>query len=162
MEAFLKRSKPRKPDAGTQSNGASNEGPPAKRVKVESQSDEAEQSDESAAPETQRWKYTDDEEDFQREGRRPTDVENALPPAESEADAINEYETFKLSQASNHEDNTVEKAKPAWVRGQSSIYVDAFNLALDTVLDEESGLFDEKELDVFRQWTDLPYEAQFL
>ena len=37
-----------------------------------------------------------------------------------------------------------------------------FNLALDTVLDEESHLFDEAEKAVFEQWRALNYEAQYL
>lgn len=49
-----------------------------------------------------------------------------------------------------------------WGRGKSSIYVDAFNLALETVLAEEAHLFDEAEMEVFRQWRNLAYEAQYL
>lgn len=49
-----------------------------------------------------------------------------------------------------------------WVRGKSSIYVDAFNLALDTVLEDETHLFDGKEMAVFDQWRGLDYEAQYL
>jgi Fanconi-associated nuclease 1 len=70
---------------------------------------------------------------------------------------------MKSSQVSaGDDDGTVDQTKPAFVRYKSSIYVDAFNLALDTVLDEESHLFDEKEMDVFRQWRELDYEAQYL
>lgn len=43
-----------------------------------------------------------------------------------------------------------------------SFYVDAFNLALETVLDEESHLFDEKEMMIFDKWKQLNYEAQYL
>lgn len=161
MEAFLKRSNHRRPEVETE-NEATPEGPPVKRIRVDSQLDEADQSDDSSAAEPQRWKATDEDGEAQRNGRRPTGVENALPPAEFEEDAIQEYETFKLSQNSDHQNDATGKERPAWVRGQSSIYVDAFNLALDTVLAEESSLFDEKELDVFRQWKGLPYESQFL
>lgn len=45
---------------------------------------------------------------------------------------------------------------------RSSIYVDAFNLALDTVLQQESHLFSNGELDVFASWHGLDYEAQYL
>lgn len=45
---------------------------------------------------------------------------------------------------------------------RSSIYVDAFNLALDTVLDEEGYLFDEREHEVFGRYRKLDYEAQYL
>jgi Fanconi-associated nuclease 1 len=40
--------------------------------------------------------------------------------------------------------------------------VDAFNLALETVLDEEAHLFDEAEMEVFRKWRELDYESQYL
>lgn len=44
----------------------------------------------------------------------------------------------------------------------SSLYTDAFNLALDTVLEEESHLFSEEEAEVFAKYRSLPYEAQYL
>ena len=50
----------------------------------------------------------------------------------------------------------------SWAKGKSSIYVDAFNLALETVLEDEGHLFDEKEMEVFTQWRGLEYEAQYL
>ncbi|KAM0338960.1 hypothetical protein ACHAPQ_001950 [Fusarium lateritium] len=103
------------------------------------------------------------ETDLQNDGHsRPTDIETALPPAAEGKEAIEEYEAMKSSQATAEEDGTAEKPPPRWVRGQSSIYVDAFNLALDTVLDEESHLFDEKESEIFMQWRGLNYEAQYL
>ena len=46
--------------------------------------------------------------------------------------------------------------------GRSSIYVDAFNLALDTVLEDEAHLFSRAERCVFEQWKVLGYEAQYL
>ncbi|KAH7364599.1 VRR-NUC domain-containing protein [Rhexocercosporidium sp. MPI-PUGE-AT-0058] len=49
-----------------------------------------------------------------------------------------------------------------WIKGKSSIYVDAFNLALETVLKDEGHLFDEKEMEVFELWRQLDYEAQYL
>ncbi|KAL2885427.1 Fanconi-associated nuclease 1-like protein [Ceratocystis lukuohia] len=49
-----------------------------------------------------------------------------------------------------------------WVKGQRSLYVDAFTLTLDTVLTDESHLFDEKELEVFRQWRMLDYQEKYL
>ncbi|KIL90777.1 hypothetical protein FAVG1_05472 [Fusarium avenaceum] len=102
------------------------------------------------------------ETDTQNDGHsRPTDIESALPPAAEGKEAIEEYEAMKSSQATA-EDGATEKSQSRWVRGQSSIYVDAFNLALDTVLEEESHLFDENESEVFRQWRELNYEAQYL
>lgn len=44
----------------------------------------------------------------------------------------------------------------------SSLYTDAFNLALDTVLAEESHLFSEQEAEIFQRYRSLPYEAQYL
>ncbi|KAH9879326.1 hypothetical protein J1614_002765 [Plenodomus biglobosus] len=96
------------------------------------------------------------------EKERKTDLESALPPVKTGEEAVKEYEAFKASQ----EDKTGETGdrieNRSWVRGKSSLYVDAFNLALDTVLDEESHLFDEAESELFRIWRKLGYEAQYL
>jgi Fanconi-associated nuclease 1 len=92
---------------------------------------------------------------------RPTDVENVLPATQDEEEAIIEYENFKLSQSSS-QNRTSSKSAPLWTKGRSSIYVDAFILALDTVLDDESHLFDDKEMEIFRQWKELDYESQYL
>jgi Fanconi-associated nuclease 1 len=92
----------------------------------------------------------------------PTDFDNALLATHSDEEALKEYEALKLSQGHGNPDGTTGEARPLWVKGRSSIYVDAFNLALDSVLDEESHLFDKKEKEVFRQWRGLEYEAQFM
>ena len=60
------------------------------------------------------------------------------------------------------EDLKARLSQRNWTRGKSSIYVDAFNLALETVLEDEGHLFDEKEMEVFNQWKGLEYEAQYL
>jgi Fanconi-associated nuclease 1 len=91
-----------------------------------------------------------------------TDLESALPVVNVDADSIKEYEAFKASQTEDVPDGEESPKNRNWVKGKSSLYVDAFNLALDTVLDEESHLFDEAEMDVFRQWRHLDYEAQYL
>jgi Fanconi-associated nuclease 1 len=91
-----------------------------------------------------------------------TDLESALPPVNTNAEAIEEYEAFKASQGESVEETATRLKDRTWVRGKSSIYLDAFNLALDTVLDEESHLFDEAERAVFALWRDLSYEAQYL
>jgi Fanconi-associated nuclease 1 len=44
----------------------------------------------------------------------------------------------------------------------SSVYVDAFNLALDTMLEDEAHLFSWRERGVFACWRGLEYEAQHL
>ncbi|RDA84208.1 hypothetical protein CP532_0258 [Ophiocordyceps camponoti-leonardi (nom. inval.)] len=84
---------------------------------------------------------------------RITDVENVLPPTQDEDEAVDEYELIKSQQTDG---------ESKWARGKSSIYVDAFNLALDTVLEQESELFDEREKEVFEQWRGLDYESQYL
>lgn len=93
---------------------------------------------------------------------RVTEFEEALPPTQLDEEAIKEYEAMKSSQVDAGYDDGSREKRPAWVRYRSSIYVDAFNLALDTVLDEESHLFDEREMSVFHKWRELDYEAQYL
>jgi len=90
-----------------------------------------------------------------------TDLETALPPIETDSHAIEAYEATRAAEQS--EDGLQERLDGRkWVRGKSSIYVDAFNLALDTVLEDESHLFDEAEHAVFKHWRDIGYEAQYL
>ncbi|KAF2193659.1 hypothetical protein K469DRAFT_734892 [Zopfia rhizophila CBS 207.26] len=91
-----------------------------------------------------------------------TDLESALPPIKTDAEAIEEYEAFKASQEEQTGGAEGRLKDRKWARSKSSLYVDAFNLALDTVLDEESHLFDEPEMEVFRQWRELSDEAQYL
>jgi Fanconi-associated nuclease 1 len=96
------------------------------------------------------------------EEEHKTDLESALPPIKVDDEAIEAYEAFKASQEDGTEVPEQRLEKRTWVRGKSSLYVDAFNLALDTVLEDESHLFDEAETDVFRVWRELSYEAQYL
>ena len=88
-----------------------------------------------------------------------TDLEQALPPIQTDREAIEAYEAMRRG------DDT-ERAQRIdngeWVKGKSSIYVDAFNLALDTVLEEESHLFDASERKLFDDWKMLDYEYQYL
>jgi Fanconi-associated nuclease 1 len=91
-----------------------------------------------------------------------TDLESALPHIDTGAEAIEAYQAFKASQEDTSEGAEERLKDRSWIRGKSSLYVDAFNLALDTVLEEESHLFDEAESEVFRIWRDLNYEAQYL
>ncbi|KAF4962300.1 hypothetical protein FSARC_9610 [Fusarium sarcochroum] len=141
---------------------------PSKRAKrqgsPDSDSDQSHHSQNGASPRKKFVNKNPAEYEDQDEGNsRPTDIESALPPAAEGKEAIEEYEAMKSSQATAEDDDgTTEKTKPLWIKGRSSIYVDAFNLALDTVLEEESHLFDEKESEVFKQWRDLNYEAQYL
>lgn len=93
--------------------------------------------------------------------KAPTELESALPPVKTDKEAINEYEIMKASEQLP-EDIKTRLDQRNWTRGRSSIYVDAFNLALETVLEDEGHLFDEKEMKVFEQWKELDYEAQYL
>ncbi|KAJ5833220.1 hypothetical protein N7474_001531 [Penicillium riverlandense] len=93
-----------------------------------------------------------------------TDLETSLPPIKTDDQAIEEYEA---SHAAKQEDDAepglhVRLRDGVWQKGRSSIYVDAFNLALDTVLAEEAHLFDEAEMEVFKQWRELSYQSQYL
>lgn len=93
--------------------------------------------------------------------QRPTELESALPPVKTDKDAIYEYEAMRA--AENVPDELKDRlSNRNWTQGKSSIYVDAFNLALETVLEDESHLFDEKEMEVFKNWRELEYEAQYL
>lgn len=93
-----------------------------------------------------------------------TDLEISLPPVETDEDAIKEYENSRVAEVEETEQLSLEQrlGERKWHKGKSSIYVDAFNLALETVLNEEAHLFDQTELDVFKRWKDLSYEAQYL
>lgn len=94
-----------------------------------------------------------------------TALESALPHVATDERAIEEYEAMRASQLTNDEQDgppSSDADRRNWIRGKSSIYVDAFNLALDTVLQDEAHLFDEKENLVFEEWKRLDYEAQYL
>ncbi|OJD29445.1 coiled-coil domain-containing protein mtmr15 [Diplodia corticola] len=105
----------------------------------------------------------DDEEDVDAPAPvARTDLESALPPVETDKEAIEAYEIQRASEDAERLDQDGRLREGKWVKGRSSIYVDAFNLALDTVLEEERHLFDEAEMEVFSQWRALDYEAQYL
>ena len=93
-----------------------------------------------------------------------TELETSLPAITVDEDAIKEYETARAAEIEKTEDLSLEQRlqERKWRKGKSSIYVDAFNLALETVLNEEAHLFDQSELDVFKTWKELSYEAQYL
>ena len=169
MDAFVRRLPKAKnaPATITPQSGAQVEGRSAKRRKTDEVPDS--ESDGSDAGESEFEKSIKAESvDGDHHGdrgphkERHTEFEDALPPTQDDEEAIKEYETLKSSQAENAEDGTTEKTRSLWIKGRSSIYVDAFNLALDTVLEDEEHLFDEKEREIFRQWRELDYEAQYL
>ncbi|EXJ88427.1 hypothetical protein A1O1_05357 [Capronia coronata CBS 617.96] len=98
-----------------------------------------------------------------------TQLEATLPPVQTDEDAIEAYEAYKAGEQASETQKQYDGSQTmarlesrTWTRGRSSIYVDAFNLALDTVLDEEGHLFDEAELGLFQIWRELGYEAQYL
>ena len=111
---------------------------------------------------------SDDEQDEHAHAENKTSttqLETALPSIGTDEEAIEAYEAYKAGQTEDPaaNDNLHSRIENrSWVRGRSSIYVDAFNLALETVLDEEGHLFDEAESAVFRFWRELDYESQYL
>ncbi|KAK6519513.1 hypothetical protein TWF281_003340 [Arthrobotrys megalospora] len=87
-------------------------------------------------------------------------------PPPSQLDQDDEFtgleSSLPLAKLTDYEAITREEEDSGPTRRMSSIYVDAFNLALDTVLEEEGYLFDEDEHEVFRRYRGLDYEAQYL
>jgi len=100
-------------------------------------------------------------DDVNEQRNHYTELEIALVPVKTDREAIEEYEALKAS-GEAPEDLKDRLHQKSWTKGKSSIYVDAFNLALETVLEDEGHLFDEKEMEVFERWRDLDYEAQYL
>lgn len=104
----------------------------------------------------------DDEEPFILGSE--VDLETALPLLNTGRAAVAKYETLESApQPNTSTDSAADRLEQRkWVRAKSSIYVDAFNLALKTVLEDESHLFDETEKNIFQHWFDLEYETQYL
>ena len=102
-----------------------------------------------------------DDEDVPLENTRRTDLESALPPVETDEEAIRAYEATRAAEAA---DLSLQGrlGQRKWIQGKSSIYVDAFNLALETVLEDEAHLFDQAEMTIFENWRNLSYEGQYL
>lgn len=65
-------------------------------------------------------------------------------------------------EVSNVSTNLVDEGVPGQKLYTSSLYTDAFNLALETVLAKECHLFSEQEARIFQKYRSLPYEAQYL
>ncbi|PWY96329.1 hypothetical protein BO94DRAFT_481053, partial [Aspergillus sclerotioniger CBS 115572] len=100
------------------------------------------------------------ENDAEIPSNSQTELESSLPAVQADNRAIEEYESSRI--VDDEPDLQQRLRNGTWRKGRSSIYVDAFNLALETVLDEEAHLFDAAEMEVFRQWRELDYEAQYL
>ena len=121
----------------------------------------------SPVPEVRRREVLDSEAESDEDGEVPnfslkTELESALPPIRTDKEAIAEYEATRAAEAREPSDLHGRLGQRKWVQGKSSIYVDAFNLALETVLEDEGHLFDEAEMAVFENWRDLSYESQYL
>jgi Fanconi-associated nuclease 1 len=156
-----------------------NDMPPAKRRKAVERTDTEEQfsldrSDSESISEslrTYREEIPDSQEDdFDEESdehvrfsdQRPTELEIALAPVKTDKEAITEYELMRAA-GEVIPTNLKERLDTGnWTKGRSSIYVDAFNLALETVLKDEAHLFDEVEIEVFSRWKALDYDTQYL
>ncbi|KAL4905204.1 hypothetical protein BDW74DRAFT_20334 [Aspergillus multicolor] len=93
-----------------------------------------------------------------------TELESALPAINTDTQAIEEYESSQKAEDGDDKEMSLQERMRdgKWRKGRSSIYVDAFNLALDTVLVDEAHLFSESEKEVFRHWRELSYESQYL
>lgn len=130
-----------------------------KRRKVSGQAESNDARDQSPSPSEVAETPATDDSDTQIPNSQ-TDLESSLPVIDSNENAIEEYEA---SGADNTNSALHTRLRDGvWHRGKSSIYVDAFNLALETVLDEESHLFDQAEMEIFTQWWGLSYESQYL
>lgn len=174
MDQFVRRSKPTNPVNGStkpESRLERSEEPRTKRPRLEevqdSDNEDEDTSHESASGDGGlRSTHADSEaDDDARPMPQPqTAFDSSLPAVSTDQEAIEEYEVMRASQASQRDERgaSVRLDKRHWVRGKSSIYVDAFNLALDTVLEDETHLFDDREMSVFEQWRALSYEAQYL
>ena len=159
MDAFVQRMPP-----AQRQRGRSDDVPLEERTVKRRKRDEVEDVSTEAEGSATETRNSAEADGSRRGSVGTTDVENALPPTQTDEVAIEEYELFQRAHRDRggDADRGSGEERPQWIKGRSSIYVDAFNLALDTVLDEESQLFSADELEVFRQWRDLSYEAQYL
>ena len=106
--------------------------------------------------------FEDEVDDDEPRFTSQTELEISLPPVRTDKEAIAEYEATRAAEQVSATSLQERLDSRKWTRGKSSIYVDAFNLALETVLEDESHLFDDAENAVFRFWKNLSYEAQYL
>lgn len=144
--------------------------PPAKRMKRDdsvdtslSRASSVDDSVDSHLPEPMLKEIKDSEDESEDEFHSSqTDLESALPPVKTDKEAIEAYEASRAAEEAGAEFLQQRLGSRKWTKGKSSIYVDAFNLALETVLEEEIHLFDETETAVFNCWRSLSYEAQYL
>ena len=148
------------------------DGPTAKRVKRYESTDsslsrnisEDEESSFPVSPKQSLREIADSEDEDYEDGfsASQTDLESTLPSIKTDKKAIEEYEATRVAEQAYVEPLQEAASRRGWANGKSSIYVDAFNLALETVLKEEGHLFDEPETAVFDYWKSLSYEGQYL
>lgn len=138
--------------------------PPSKRAKGHGFDSEAAQDEafDYERPHIIKTEADDGTEQSEESPQRKTDLETAAPPIKTDKQAIADYEATRAAQDTNDSSASARLNTRSWTRGKSSIYVDAFNLALETVLDDESHLFSRNESAIFRRWQSLAYEAQYL
>ena len=105
---------------------------------------------------------SEDESDAEAPRASQTALESSLPSLKTNKEAIADYEASIAAERADVALLGERVGKGEWTRGKSSIYVDAFNLALETVLKDESHLFDAAESAVFAHWRSLSYESQYL
>ncbi|KAG8527045.1 uncharacterized protein KY384_008474 [Bacidia gigantensis] len=144
--------------------------PAAKRLKrldsIDASNNAESESEAPPSPNAHRREIADsdadsDEESEFSEAPRKTDLETALPPVKTDKEAIQEYEATRAAETADL-GLQGRLGQRKWIQGKSSIYVDAFNLTLETVLEDESHLFDEAEMAMFENWRNLSYEGQYL
>jgi Fanconi-associated nuclease 1 len=104
--------------------------------------------------------HTNDTLEEDRAG--PAPPESAFPDISTDEQAIEDYEASRHDELSSQLSQSSATEQKLSGTHKSSIYVDAFNLALNTVIDEEPHLFSTRERAVFAAWRKLDYEAQYL
>ncbi|OAA64351.1 vrr-nuc [Niveomyces insectorum RCEF 264] len=150
MDKFIRRI----PLAGQDTDKV--DGRPLKRPKIENESAKQGKPEALAANIT----VNDDDDDGYGSGSGSPSSRNTPEPFSFEEPlALTEF----LDDVDDKtQDGAISAGPKAPRAGRSAIYVDAFNIALHTVLEQEKHLFDEKERAIFDAWGHLGYEAQCL
>jgi Fanconi-associated nuclease 1 len=171
MDAFVRRLA-RSPDRVQAVNRSKDNAPepdkvdrPTKRLKISEDEQPGDTSSNLVSEEEDLAPDSPSEHDrFVEEEDAPsaTPFESSVPDTKTDKAAIQEYEEGRANEATSTDETRSRVEKRMWIKGRSSIYVDAFNLALDTVLEDEAHLFDQREQEVFQQWKSLSYECQYL
>jgi Fanconi-associated nuclease 1 len=156
------------------STNFTDDSPPAKRLKTEETTDNDSRDVSPVRTPRSEIPGSEDEHSSDEDGisnTHVTELESALGPVKTDKEAIQEYEAMRAAESAvevatedleNGDALSERLSKRSWTKGKSSIYVDAFNLALETVLEDEGHLFDEREMKIFQLWGELEYEAQYL